>query len=226
MENIDYFKVIALIGAIITFIVTYFNQEQKKYLKQINIYFDKLLVPFMCEYKENNEINAVKFINKNYKNEDYFIPPYIMKMVKDNDKESLKKVLLEDYRCNFPNNSNGIWRTMDRIFNVIDLIMVFIMVAMSFVSALLLISFILNILNLATSILSGAMGKSAFYIETFRNICGIGMMVPFIKFLRWLIKNTISTTEDEYTMNCKKINKLIKTKVKKYNKNLNKEYYG
>lgn len=222
MEKTDYFKLLAVIGAVITFIVTYFNKEEKKYSKLTNRYFNDLLVPYVSEYRNNKGINPIKYIRKKYNYNDYYIPTYIFYLLENNDKENLHKVLIEDYKEKFPSSSNIIWNTVYKIFNIMDLIFVFI----SLYFVLLIIMYIFQLSNEILSNVISYIGHG-FNKENLVIIIGNSVAIIIFTIFLFVVRPTVKNriiTDDEYSTKIKNIESLVKRKVKKYNKRNKYEY--
>lgn len=222
MENIDYFKVLAVIGTVLTFILTYFNKEHKRYTNLKDKYFKNILVPYINEYRKNKSINSIKFLKRNYKYDECFIPPYILYMVENYDKEDLHRVLIQDYKENFPSSKNCIWNTVNKISRIVDLITIFIFIILAMV-------LMLFIFNVALIILMGLINhfifKSSGIAENDLVIyIGVIIFCIFIMFgLRYIVQKGI-ILDDEYSNKMKTINSNINKKMNIYKKNIDKEY--
>lgn len=230
MGNIDYFKLLGIIGAVITFIITFFNKEQSKYSKLEQEYFEKLLVLYVNEYMKNNGVNSIRFIKKKFNRKDYFIPSYIFYLVDNDDKVLLHKVLIEDYREKYPNNANVILKTMDNIFHTMDFIFIFIYFIFIFVIVFFFMMTLKELLNITyyyiNDIASGMNIANSNIPDLKFYIVVMIIMVIVLILTVWFVRALINSINDEYTMIDKKIKSIVEKKERKYNKNKrNGKYY-
>lgn len=228
MENLDLISVLTIIGSILTFIITCFNKGQKEYEKLLKDYFDKIVVVYVNKYKKQNNIDPVKFIKKNLKDEEYFIPSYILYLVKNNNKDELHKVIVEDYKEKFPNNKKSFISTFDSISNIIILL--------SIVSYFILgIPLIVSIIKGGTYVIENIYyricgDKGAITVgniilgEGMYSIVSVSIEVVMLVGLMFLSRFIISSANDDYTLNKEKIKKIINKKVKQYD-NKHKKYF-
>lgn len=221
MENIDYFKLVGIIGAVITFFITFFNKEQSKYSKLEQEYFEKLLVPYINECMKNNGLNPVRFIKRSFNRKDYFIPSYIFYLVDNDERKLLHKVLVVDYREKYPNNINVILKTMDNIFHTIEFIFIFlyyIYIVFIFLLSMMTLKELFSMVS-DMDIANGNISNIKSYIGVIISII-VGVLIV-VFFLRELINDI----NDEYTIVNKKIKNMVKSKVKKYDKDRRKGKY-
>jgi|GEM_PF-1792827 len=229
MENIDFFKLLGIVGAVITFIITFFNKEQSKYGKLEHEYFEKLLVPYINECMKNNGLNSVRFIKRRFNRKDYFIPSYIFYLVDNDDRQLLHKVLVEDYRDKYPNNTNVIFKTMDNIFHTMDFIFIFIYYIFIFVIVFFFLMTLKELFNMAyyfiNDIASG-MNVANSNISNLKFYIVVMIITVIVLILTvWFVRAFINSINDEYTMIDKKIKSIVEKKERKYDKNKNKGKY-
>lgn len=228
MGNLDLISVLTIIGSILTFIITYFNEGQKEYDRLLKEYFEKIVVVYINKYKKQNNINPVRFIKRNFKNDEYFIPSYILYLVKNNNKDELHKVIIEDYKEKFPNNKNNFINTFESISNIISLSGMLFYLVSSIPIVFLIVSGARNVIENIYYKAKGVTGGITIGNITFNSIMysiisflfSVAMLIVLIFFTRY----TISITKDDYTFNEKKIKKIINKKVKEYNKK-HKKYF-
>lgn len=222
MENLDFISVLTLIGSILTFIITYFNKSQKEYEKLLKEYFEKIVVVYINKYKKQNNINPVKFIKKNLKDEEYFVPSYILYLVKNNNKDELHKVIIEDYKERFPNNKNSFISTFDNISNIISLIGMLCYFIFSISTIFFIINGVKYVIENIYYKMKGVTGGISVGNTTLNSIefsiISLLFGVIMLGVLIFSIRYVISITKDDYTFNEKKIKKIIKQKVKEYDK--------
>ena len=223
MSKGDYFNIIASVGAVITFIVTYFNKEQNKYIKLIDNYFEKLLVQYVDLYNKDNKINPLDFIKENYSIKDYYIPSYIFYLVKANKKVELHKVLLEDYRKRFPNNANGIFRTIDYLMYTYSLLEVFVFSILCIVPALVIV--LVALYSISFVIAGFGEGFKEGILSSISGLIVLGIVIGIVFYvLKYLVKSISKGMKDEYTMKKDEIEELINKKIKNYDETIT-EYY-
>lgn len=220
MDNINYLRIIATVGAIIPLIVAYFNKEKIKNTKLKDEYFEKLLVPYISECKKDNDLSAVTFIKMRYSYNNFFIPTYIFKLVDNNETELLKKVLIVDYWDTYPNKENNIHNTLNNLSEIVDFLIVYIFRLMML---LLTFSLFFVIVLLFAGIFSYLIG-GGIESNVGSYIVYLIIGVPLLIYIKFSLKRIINSSADCYTMKNSKIEDLLKKIEKKYNKNFNKYY--
>lgn len=228
MGKLDFISILTLIGSILTFIITYFNKGQKEYENLLKEYFDKIVIVYINKHRKQNNINPVKFIKRNLKNHEYFIPSYILYLVKNNNRDELHKVIIEDYKEKFPNNKNSFISTLDNISNIISLLSMLIYFIISIPIIFSIIFGVISLIEDIYSYLSGVKGEIIIHNIAINDIIYSLLLVIsgliMLIILKFSMRLIISTTKDDYTLSKKKIEKIIKKKVKLYDNN-NEKYY-
>lgn len=224
MNNIDYIKILGIIGSIITFIITIYKKEEIKNSNMKNDYFQKLLIKYITLHKVNNNINPVKFIKKNYKLEDYFIPSYIFYLADNNEKDLLHKVLVVDYRNNFPSTNNIIGSTTNNISNILMMIMMYTYNLATFLSALFAINATIGLVDTIIYNFRGIRGSIQVGVFKFSDI-GFSIFSILINIILSIIciyisKSIFKSIKDDYAIKSKDIEKILKRKQKEYNKSI------
>ncbi|MFL0197292.1 hypothetical protein ACJDU8_17255 [Clostridium sp. WILCCON 0269] len=226
--NIDFKQMIAIIVAIITFLITYFIKKEEKRDELEKSYFELLLVPYINEYKKNKNINSIKFINKRYTRENYYIPSYIFYLITNNNKQLLHKVLVIDYKNKFPNTKNTILHTLNEISTIVYFIVIFIYLILSFVILFSVFygveSFVSDLYYYSKDIRGSiTIGNLTLNDFTFSVIC---ILIPIIIFIVINIaaRYFINIIPDEYATKISKIKKNINKKKKEYDK-YHRKYY-
>lgn len=221
MGTIDYFKVLTVLGAVFTFIIAYFDKEHKKNLDLKEEYFKNILVPYINKYRKNKKINPIKFLKSKDEENIYFIPPYIFHLVDERNRVDLHKVLIEDYKENFPSSKNSIWKTFNRLDKIIDLILVFLLGILFGLISILIIDFIfLLILEMFKS----TDLKNFILNDGLKYIVYIGLGIIGLVILTLLNRNSLKN--DDYSINKKIIIKLINKKKKDYDKSKDSNYFA
>lgn len=184
-------------------------------------YYKKVLLPFVVAYHENNQMDVVSYFIKRHTRDKEFIPPYTFFICdnpesdEDTPNETLKKVLLMDYKKYYRNYDNSVMLAMGKINNILEivacmLVLIFIFL-LAYIAASELISMILSI-SKATKIIN--------IITIIGNHIGpiicLCIMILFSSFAFTYFQKKI---DDEYSLRIKKIKKIIASKVSSYNKN-------
>ena len=220
MNTDNYIKIIGLIVTIFAFIGTIFNLEKNKIDKLKEEYFKNLLIVYINEYKKHKKLNAVKFINKRYTMNNYFIPSYIFYLADENKKELLHKVLIVDYRNNFPRKRNSISNVISSIDGILRIVSIYIS---DFVRALYIIALPLSFIFLILTIIFNIYGVN-------RSVTIAGIQISDIQFsiltiitiiiilliLKYMQKKIINKVYDDYTMKKGEIEKVLEKKEKEY----------
>lgn len=236
MGNIDYFKILAILGAVFTFIITYFDKEHKKYLNLKEKYFKNILVLYVNKYRKNKNINPVKFLKKQINENECFIPPYILFLIDDKNKIGLHKVLITDYKNNFPSSRNNIFKTISRIDKVAELISVISLIVLGSITLIIILEIILLILlGIVTLIINKNLSEFIDIIKFIVKDLGLYVIFIFIfififkskkikklKIYKFLKKYLMEF--DEYSNDIENIKNIINSKIKVYDKNKNYEY--
>ncbi|XZL16760.1 hypothetical protein ACSXBD_04585 [Clostridium perfringens] len=212
MGNIDYFKILTILGAVFTFIIAYFDKEHKKNLDLKEEYFKNILVPYINKYRKNKKINPIKFLKSKDEENIYFIPPYIFYLLDERNKVDLHKVLIEDYKENFPSSKNSIWKTFNRLDKIIDLISVF------------LLGILFGLISLLIIVLIIEMFKSTNFNDVLKYILYIVLFIIGLVILTLL--NRSSFKNDDYSSSKSIIIKRINKKKKDYDKSKDSNYFA
>lgn len=165
----EYKELLAALSGIAAFIITYFDKGEKKYELMKDMYFEKVLKEYHIRYVEDNKINSVRFIKKNYKKSDSYIPRYIFYLVDNNEKEKLKQVLLEDYFNYYPNFENSLSNTFNKLAGKVYIIELF---AVSFAGVFITLLTLKEVYNLAIVVYDLTKGRTG---TNNLNILGIVM---------------------------------------------------
>ncbi len=223
----DYIKIFGVISTIVTVIVTLFNKEQKKLEELSQIYFKEILVPYINEYRKNNNLNSIKFIKKRYGNKEYYIPHYILYLMDNNNKDLLHKVLIVDYWKIYPNNENSVSNTINSLTMIFNFLVIFSYIIMGSIFAFFIIQSIKFIcselwINRGVSITITIGNSSIPGVLEYIILLISGLLA--LVYSKFAYSFTLKYTKDEYTININKIDKILKKKEKKFDKS-SKEYY-
>lgn len=214
MENI-----IAILGLSLTPIaalLTYFNKRDINLEKKYDEYSDFLLELFeLLKFIPNLDI--ISHISKD-KFKKTFIPPYIFYLCDKGKKKKLKKILKVDYILYYKNMTNNIHRVSNWVYRLVYFF--YYLIGLFLPPA----SVIFAVYTFYSTIY--ARGYSLF-IVIFSYI--IFVLISFLSAIIILYSITKSVKHacyllDTYTTNKSFIKKIIKSKLKKYNKN-NSTYY-
>ncbi|HFL3512491.1 TPA: hypothetical protein ACG3PC_003823 [Clostridioides difficile] len=228
VKGIGFAKIYGVVSTIFIALIVYFKAEQKKRELYLDKYFEKLLTPYILEYKKNNTINSVKFIRKRYTIKDYYIPSYIFYLVENNKNEDLKKVLSVDYINNYPNHKNDINKALDKITQVVDFILVLTYTALKIFAFCMILILCFCILIFLIDFLKSTLSHNIILkkdkliiIESFIWLIIMYLYYIFCKFAR---ENIADNEYNTYTRKRKCIEKNIIRKKKIYKK-VSKKYY-
>ncbi|CEH34730.1 hypothetical protein [Romboutsia lituseburensis] len=220
--NVDYYiKIIGLIIPIMVFIGTIFNPEKNKTDKLKERYFEKLLALYVNEYKSHRNLNAVKFINKRYTMNDYFIPSYIFYLEDKNEKELLHKVLMVDYINNFPRKRNNISNAINSINGILRIAFIYINY---FIRVLYIIAIPFTIMFLISAIIfyiNGGSGSITIGAITISDIVFYILMIIIIIIisiaLKYIQESITNKIYDDYTMKEIEIKQILEKREQEYN---------
>lgn len=202
-------SIAAAISAILGSIITIYKLILKNEEKRIKTYYEELLKPFVNAYHKNKNINIIKYLNKKAKRNNDAIPKYIFYQLDKKESENLKKILLYDYSCIYPNDANKIMKFVEMFEKTLYLIL-FVSSFTLFIFATICLSFtlILFILYLFGS-------NIAFLDLLWLSIACFTLSIIIIQIYKVM-------DIDMYTLKECRIQKLINRKIKSYNKNSDK----
>lgn len=203
--NADNISKIVAIGASMA---TIFNAilKNEKHNELIQCYFEKVLSVYVKERKEHMGIDPVAFIKDRFDINDYFIPSYIFYLVDKGDEERLHKVLMDDYRTNFPSRRNLISRGIFTILLTIIMIIIIIYIGGA------IMSFLGAVFVYLLSVLSTDMKTSKDLRDATLGLIFIGIVgVTYVYF-------AFDFTTDDYTLMNNQMEKKINRKVKYFDK--------
>ena len=214
--------IVSAIGAGVTIYKTFFKGDHKR--KQS--YYISLLKPFIREYKNNNDINAIEFIHNTTDSVDDSIPKYIFYLAgsqttnhnaKEKIEESndcLRKVLIEDYFGLYPNERTKKFDFFDSVKKLLNYIYVLFSFLCIFVGALLVSSQFISLISNAFTNLD-TLGNNLFiYLQAIL----LGTFILLVGVFPVLLSEWFS--EDMYTVKKKRIQKIISNKIKRYDKRI------
>lgn len=186
----------------------------EKNTKLSDDYFQNVLSVYAKKYKCNININPLNFIKRKFDLSDYFIPSYIFYLVDKGEKEKLHKILMVDYNEKFPSKTNSIFNGIYNISTLAIFILLFIYCI--FTTVVVISGGLLVICLIFDIIFSGKID-----INYIRGI-GISILICIITISFILVSRNF--IEDDYTMKIKYIEKIIKRKVRIFDKDKNNYY--
>lgn len=204
----------SLIGCITLIVKTFFGKSQKREAA----YYEKILKPYVLKLNKGKKISAVSVVSGLAKRNDDDIPKYIFYMLDNAKEEELRCVLLSDYMDLYPNEVNGIGKVLDIVYKVIN----YILVAVSFISLFYGIMYVMNGLLESISFFSLLVqretmeGSMQAKIEIIRNSLVTGTILGLFSILS--LKLSIVSNDDRYEIKRNKIEKMIRNKVRRYNR--------
>uniref|UniRef100_UPI0022E519E4 hypothetical protein n=1 Tax=Clostridium perfringens TaxID=1502 RepID=UPI0022E519E4 len=137
---------------------------------------------------------------------------YIFYLLDERNKVDLHKVLIEDYKENFPSSKNSIWKTFNRLDKIIDLISVF------------LLGILFGLISLLIIVLIIEMFKSTNFNDVLKYILYIVLFIIGLVILTLL--NRSSFKNDDYSSSKSIIIKRINKKKKDYDKSKDSNYFA
>lgn len=218
MEKIQVFVSVAT--SIVTFVTLIYNIGIKQGKSREKRYYEKVLRPFMVQWSENHEIDALLTIGNLVKREDDDVPRYVFHLVNKKKEKKLKTVLIYDYLCFYPNDVTSINKILDSIskicyYALFITALIFFFLGIVYweeaLSGLILIGY--NFIIKKEQIMdSGNVDLNmCVYLLSIGGFLILGCIV-IMKLANWV--NT-----DRYSLNKKVINSMIKRKCKRYEKN-------
>lgn len=221
---LDTFKeIIAVIVAVIGVLTTIYKLGFKNNHSRTKEYYKSILNPFAVAYKENKNINSVKFIKKRAKRDNDNIPKYIFYLVDNDKKDELRKVLLYDYFDFYDNDSN----MMNKFARIISKGLIYVIVFLSylflFAGAILLVRIVFMFFESLPYIqkieieFNGIIMKGGL---SFLWLIGMDFLF-FIFYLVFMLFARFFNI-DMYTFKEKRIKGMINHKIRVYDKRINK----
>ena len=97
MDSFEQFKELGWLSSAIALIVTFYKSSQKKVENYEELYFEKILLPYVEEYRKDKNINSITFFQDKNSLINCFIPNYVFSIIDKNDSILLHKILIVDY---------------------------------------------------------------------------------------------------------------------------------
>lgn len=216
MDKIEIY--ISVATSIITFITLIYNVGIKKGRKREQQYYEKVLQPYIRKVSKKENVDAVSIVEKLVKRDDDDIPKYVTYLIKSDDEEKeekIRKVLLYDYFCLYPNDSNNQLIIIESISKILYYVFFFISLICLFSGAYYFVEGIR-----CTSII--LYGKIEANLLHYVAVIFIGILLIFISIA--VLKLSALVNDDRYTINKKRMTKLINRKTKKFDKH-NEDYF-
>lgn len=227
MEKIQVF--ISVATSIVTFVTLIYNIGIKQGKSRERRYYEKILQPYIEEWSQNKEIDTILVVENLIKGDDD-IPKYISYLINNKkDKKSnekLKKVLVYDYFCLYPNDVTSINGILDSILKICYYVLFATALISLFTGALCLESFFNSIILVGYNFITkkGEMlGSNSIDPKACIYLLSTGIILIFVCMGVMKLANWINM--DRYSLNKKKINSMIKRKCKRYDKNREKYFY-
>ncbi len=201
--------IVATITAVLGTYELIYKKVVKKELDKKVKYYNEILKPFIKEYRKNTNINSIKYIKKHKeKLEVDEIPAYILYVLHKKEKQKMKNILLYDYIEIYDNERGKMRRITKGINRLLIYIIFFILFASLILFSMLIATILLDIFN-----------------GNFNGIIIEAVIAFACIWVAFLLDKLIDViNEDDYTLNIKKMKKLIKKKNDFMNKRA-KEYY-
>lgn len=216
MDKIEIY--ISVATSIITFITLIYNVGIKKGRKREQQYYEKVLQPYIRKVSKKENVDAVSIVEKLVKRDDDDIPKYVTYLIKSDDEEKeekIRKVLLYDYFCLYPNDSNNQFMIIESVLKILYYIIFFI-------SLFCLFSGVFYFEEGMRYILTLSINNTWNYLIDCLDIVLIGIVLFVISI--GLLRLSALWNDDRYTINKKRIIQLINRKIKRFDKH-SKDYF-
>ena len=217
MDSFEQFKELGWLSSAIALIVTFYKSSQKKVENYEELYFEKILLPYVEEYRKDKNINSITFFQDKNSLINCFIPNYVFSIIDKNDSILLHKILIVDYWEKHNSSLNNIYKKIDRLCNITDFVGMFLFIFGS------VISFLRTILSLFIVVIDFfVLSKVDKDTKMFIVIGIIGAILFFV--LIYFANKKLKNFKDDYTIKNEEIEKFIKNKEEEYNNNHIKYY--
>lgn len=185
-----------------------FQRDNKRESK----YYEEILNPFICVYKRNQTVNAIKFLKNIIKDDNDFIPKYIFLLMKENEEEKLKKVLICDYCELYRNEDNKVKQIMRIVLKATNYILILFALFMVFLGGKYFSDGLMDI---------GQHLKDIFAEKEWEHLVNIKNGIVFWGMSFAMIWLALLLNKDRYTLKKRKANKIINKAVKIYDNKIN-----
>ena len=217
MDSFEQFKELGWLSSAIALIVTFYKSSQKKVENYEELYFEKILLPYVEEYRKDKNINSITFFQDKNSLINCFIPNYVFSIIDKNDSILLHKILIVDYWEKNNSSLNNIYKKIDRLCNITDFVGMFLFIFGS------VISFLSAFLSLFIVVIDFfVLSKVDKDTKMFIVIGIIGAILFFV--LIYFANKKLKNFKDDYTIKNEEIEKFIKNKEEEYNNNHIKYY--
>lgn len=222
MNTLDYFKILPILITVLTFIIKYFNIHDKLYIESKEKYFKDVLAVYVSKLNLGLDINPIIFLKKERFEGGYFIPPYIWKLVNQNNKDDLHKILIVDYKNNYPNIENNEVKIINKISYILEIILMILFTLMLsftfFVMFELAITAVVDLVNFIQN------NSNTFELKNYLPY-GIVLIISLLATmgLVFIIKKKLKR-DDDYCMEKNAVDKNIEKKIKIYSDIIDKIY--
>lgn len=196
---------VAISAVISTATLVYTTFFKKKREKKI-WYYEKILYPFINEYRKDEAIDSIKFMKQQIMNieECDNIPKYILYLIKNNNGQELTNVLICDYIENYDNESGTMSRISKGILKISMYIVFFTIYAYIILFAIELVLILWNLIDALCK------GNVCQYFQNNYSDISLAFVCIIVAFL--LDKGVDWFDKDDYTIKVKQIEKIIKKK--------------
>lgn len=212
-------SLVAAVIAIGEFIIPIFKKKNKD---RKEMYYKKVLLPFVVAYHENNQMDVVSYFTKKHTRDKDYIPPYTFYVCdqpdsdedEDTPNEKLKKVLLIDYKNYYRDCNNNTMRVLGKLHNIVVTIgCIFLAV----VAGLFVYLITLESISMAVNVCLGSSLIEILKIIWSHLATILKYGVCFFAFA-FAFSGLQVVENDEYSLKTKDIEKRISDKVSSYNK--------
>ncbi len=214
--------ILTLVISTSTVLTLLYKTGYKNIRKRENDYYNNVLKPIVETIKSNNNVNITKSLGKIVKFSDDSVPKYIFYLMSQSENEKLKKVLIYDYFDIYDCEENLI----SNVLKFFKKIMVYIFI---FLSILLAVVFAFNFSSHISLVIFTSIKESK--LDTFNikellqslQLFVLDFLLLFISVFSLYCAKFSNTYM--YTFKKKRIENIVKKKVKKYNKIMDNFFY-
>lgn len=207
-------KLVSIIGLVISstgvFTAIYKIGFQKDNKREAT-YYEEILNPFVVAYKKNHSINPVIFLKSKIKEDCDFIPKYIFLLVQNEEGENLKKVLICDYCELYHNDDNSVKKIFRLVLKAANYILILLAIFMIFLAGK---YFVDGLIDMGQHLNDIFVKKQFEYLVDCKN----GLLFLCMSLVG--VRLSLLLNKDRYTINKKRVDKIINKDVKIYDKKI------
>lgn len=215
---------ILILSAILSFFCFYYRKEYNKLETWNDLYFRNVVAKFNLKYFYDKPIDIRKFIKEQDLINKPYIPTYIMYLIKKQDYDKIKKILIIDYKKNYPTANSRMLPLMHILGFLSVLGIIFLSI---YTSLIFLVIFIASIYSTFAFILSFFTSLNVDYQVDY--IFCLIISTLYIKNYELILKIIFYffkvDPDEAYSQDIKIIKRIIKYRVASYDKHHKNFFY-